>query len=47
MLLEELAIWVVVGVAILIVAILIWRGDGTPRIESNQFDVERERLDLH
>ena len=32
---EELAIWAIVGVTALLVAALIWRGDGTPRIESS------------
>lgn len=30
---EELAIWVLVAVALLLVAAMIWRGDGAPSIE--------------
>ena len=33
MLAEELAIWVVIGVSLLLVALLFLRGDGPPKIE--------------
>ena len=35
MLAEELAIWAMVGVALLLVAAIIWRGEQMPRIETS------------
>ena len=34
MLAEEIAIWAGVGVAVLLVAAMLWRGDGLPQIQS-------------
>lgn len=33
MLAEEIAVWTVVGIALLLVAAMIWRGDGPPKID--------------
>jgi hypothetical protein len=41
---EELAIWTVFGVAIVIVALLIGRGEPAPKIENQG---HADRLDLH
>ena len=35
MLAEELAIWAIVGVALLLVAAIIWRGEAMPKIETS------------
>jgi hypothetical protein len=43
---EELAIWATVGVALLLVAVMIWRGEPMPRIETHHAD-QRHGPQIH
>jgi hypothetical protein len=42
----ELAIWATVGVALLLVAVMIWRGEPMPRIETHHAD-QRHGPQIH
>jgi hypothetical protein len=43
---EELAIWATVGVALLLVAVMIWRGEPMPTIETHH-DEHRDDPQIH